>query len=64
MSSLLILLRITFVRVKGSNLLLFVASAYKYFKKGDSSFVIVYKLDASYKFLDQMRLKKGQALLI
>jgi len=34
--------------------LLFVASAYKYFKKGDDCFVIVYKLGISYKFLDQI----------
>ena len=44
-------------RVRGSNLLLFVASACKYLKKGDYCFVIVYKSDASYKFLDQIQLK-------
>ena len=46
-----------FSEVRGSNLLLFVASAYKYLKKWDYSFVIVYKLDASYKFLEQIQLK-------
>ena len=48
---------------EGSNLLLFVASAYKYFKKGDDCFVIVYKLGISYKFLDQIQLKSRKSFI-
>ena len=43
--------------------MLFVASAYKYFKKGDDCFVIVYKLGISYKFLDQIQLKSRKSFI-
>ena len=48
--------------IEGSNLLLFVPSAYKYLKKGAYCFVIVYKLDACYKFLDQIQFKSLKLL--
>ena len=45
------------MKSQGSNLLLFVVSTDKSFKKGDYSFDVDYKLDISYKFFDQIHLK-------